>query len=72
MRIYSIEVADTDQDLSALEAIHNKVYFWKQVAYFVNGKLVAGGDVFRYIIDRKARRRNLLSRGEVKPFIDSL
>lgn len=72
MQIYSIEVTDTDPELSSLETIFNKVRGWKQVAYFINDKLVSASDVFGYIWDRKHRRQRALYRGDAKGFIDSL
>jgi hypothetical protein len=72
IKIYSIEVTDTDTDLSSLETIFNKVRSWKQVAYFVNDKLTAASDVFRIIWDRKYRRNRALYKGDAKGFIDTL
>jgi hypothetical protein len=72
VKIYSIEVTDTDPELSSLETIFNKVRGWKQVAYYFNDRLTSASDVFRYIWDRKYRRNRALYRGDAKEFIDSL
>lgn len=73
LQIYSIEVNDKDPaELNSLEAIHNRVRGWKQVAYFIDNKLSSASTVYAYIWDRKNQRRRALYRGDAKGFIDTL
>lgn len=73
LQVYSIEVTDKDPtELASLEAIHNRVRGWKQVAYFMDDKLISSSAVFCFIWDRKNQRRRALYRGDAKGFIDTL
>ena len=73
LQVYSIEVTDKDpSELAALEAIHNRVRTWKQVAYFMDDKLSSASAVYCYIWDRRNTRRRALYRGDAKGFIDTL
>lgn len=72
MQIYSIEVTEKEEDLSALEAISNRVRGWNQVAYFLNDKLSSAAVVHAFIWDRRYKRQRALYRGDAKGFIDTL
>jgi hypothetical protein len=72
LRVYSIEVTETDADLASLEAISNRIRGWNQVAYFVNDKLSSACVVHGYIWNQRYKRQRAFSRGDAKGIIDSL
>jgi hypothetical protein len=70
MKIYSVEF-DPVKDYYSIEAMANYFGYWKQAAWFVDGKLMNPGVVLRQIY-KTDRSRQRLRTGDADDFISQL